>query len=297
MSAQHPVIAVTGSSGAATATLKTMFEHLFARAGIAPAMLDGDSFHRYDRYEMLDQADIAAARGHSFTRFSPEANLLPALEELFRHYGRSGGGRTRHYAARAEDARRLGVEPGRFTEWAPLEPGSDLLFYQGLHGGYVDDAIDIAGHTDLLIGYMPLINLEWAQSLSYDRELRGYSTADATARILARMPDYVRHICPQFSRTDINFQRVATVDTANPFALDALPGNDESLIVVHAANHGRFAPDYRALLEAIDGSFMSRADTLVIPAHDIATAMELIVMPVIHGLVADSKLSTCPSAA
>ena len=61
---------------------------------------------------------------------------------------------------------------------------------------------------------VPIINLEWIQKLHRDKNLRGYSQEAVVDTILRRMPDYVNHICPQFSRTHVNFQRVPTVDTS-----------------------------------------------------------------------------------
>ena len=54
MSVKHPVIAVTGSSGAGTTTVKNAFEHIFFREQINPLVIEGDSYHRYDRASMKD---------------------------------------------------------------------------------------------------------------------------------------------------------------------------------------------------------------------------------------------------
>ena len=89
----------------------------------------------------------------------------------------------------------------------------DLLFYEGLHGAVVTDKVNVAQYADLKIGVVPVINLEWIQKLHRDRAARGYSTEAVTDTILRRMPDYINYICPQFAETDINFQRVPTVDT------------------------------------------------------------------------------------
>ena len=85
-------------------------------------------------------------------------------------------------------------------------------------------------------GVVPIINLEWIQKIHRDRAIRGYSAETATAMILRRMPDYVHYICPQFSRTDINFQRVPTIDPSNPFTIDKIPPSEQSMIVIHIAN-------------------------------------------------------------
>ena len=125
----------------------------------------------------------------------------------------------------AEEAERFtSGPPGTFTRLAGARAAArDLLFYEGLHGAVVTDKVNIAHHADLKIGVVPIINLEWIQKIHRDKAARGYSTEAVTDTILRRMPDYVNYICPQFAETDINFQRVPTVDTSNPVhrALDS----------------------------------------------------------------------------
>nr|NKR04570.1 phosphoribulokinase [Escherichia coli] len=130
------------------------------------------------------------------------------------------------------DARTYGIPEGSFSEWEAFPSDSDLLFYEGLHGCVADPDVDIARYPDLKIGVVPVINLEWIQKLHRDRSFRGYSTEAVTDVILRRMPDYVQTICPQFSFTDINFQRVPTVDTSNPFIARWIPTADESMVVI-----------------------------------------------------------------
>jgi phosphoribulokinase len=285
MSELYPVVAVTGSSGAGTSSVKTAFERIFQREGIEPAVIEGDSFHRYDRKTMTWEVEKAALHGKTLTHFGPDGNLLAELETLFRTYSENGGGMRRYYVHTAREGRRLEAKPGTFTEWQPIPRDTDLLFYEGLHGGFVGEEANIARFVDLLIGVVPIINLEWIQKINRDRAVRGYSAETATQMILRRMPDYVHYICPQFSRTDVNFQRVPTIDTSNPFTMSEIPTNDESLVVVHIANRRKIGPDYRYLLEMIQGSFMSRPDTLVVPAGKMVFTMELLLNPVIERLM------------
>ena len=229
MSKRHPVVAVTGSSGAGTSTVKRAFEHIFAREGITPAVVEGDSYHRYERMPMKQAMADALARGENFSHFGPEANLFDKLEELFRMYGETGAGQKRYYLHSPEEAAehnaRLGVdlEPGQFTPWEDIPSGTDLLFYEGLHGGVKGESYNVAGFADLLVGVVPITNLEWIQKIHRDNAERGYSAEAIVDTILRRMPDYINHICPQFSETDINFQRVPTVDTSNPFICRNIP--------------------------------------------------------------------------
>jgi phosphoribulokinase len=284
MSLKHPVITVTGSSGAGTSTIKHTFEQIFRREGIRAATATGDAFHRFNRAEMAAElARRAAAGDQTFSHFSLDANILTALEALFRVYGETGRGRIRHYAHDDADAREHGARPGGFTEWEDLPDGTDLLFYEGLHGAVAIDGLDIARHADLKIGVVPVINLEWTQKIHRDRAARGYTTEAVTDTILRRMHDYVHVICPQFSETDINFQRVPVVDTSNPFVARWIPTPDESLVVIRFKNPRGI--DFAYLTAMIAGSWMSRANSIVIPGNKLDLAMQLILTPLIHRLV------------
>lgn len=289
MSSKHPIIAVTGSSGAGTSIAKDAFAYMFQKHGIKAAMIEGDCFHRYERAEMERQSGEAEAKGRRLTHFGPEGNLFAELEGLFEEYGEKGAGRRRFYIHDEKEASQHGYPPGALTPWEPFAEDADLLFYEGLHGGVVTGAVNIARHVDLLIGVTPIINLEWMQKIHRDRALRGYTFEDATQLILARMYDYVHYITPQFSRTDINFQRVPTVDTSNPFASDYVPTNDESFSVIHIRNLEKIAVDFRYLLEMLDGSQMSSPDTIVVPAGKKVFAMQLILLPVLQQLMARKK--------
>ncbi|HEY9239005.1 MAG TPA: phosphoribulokinase [Burkholderiaceae bacterium] len=284
MSIRHPIIAVTGSSGAGTTTVMKSFTHIFRREKLQAQVVEGDSFHRFDRAEMRERVRRAdAGEGPQISHFGPESNLLDALAGLFEGYGRSGTGQVRRYIHDAAEAKELGGDPGTFTAWEPMAPRSDLLFYEGLHGGFADGGTDVARHVDLLVGVVPVINLEWIQKLHRDQNLRGYSPEAVTDTILRRMPDYVNHICPQFSRTHVNFQRVPTVDTSNPFIAKDIPSADESLVVIRFADPKGI--DFSYLLAMLHDSFMSRPNNLVVPGGKMGLAMQLIFTPMILRLI------------
>ena len=284
MSARHPIIAITGSSGAGTTTVMRTFQHIFRREKVNAAFVEGDSFHRYDRKEMRAALADAAARGnHNFSHFGADANLLAELEALFRSYGATGGGKVRRYLHDADEAAPFNQEPGTFTPWADLAPGTDLLFYEGLHGAAQTDGVDVGRHADLLVGVVPIINLEWIQKLHRDKNLRGYSQEAVVDTILRRMPDYVNFIVPQFARTHVNFQRVAVVDTSNPFIAQDIPTADESLLVIRFANPKGI--DFPYLLSMLHDSFMSRSNTIVCPGGKMGVAMQLIFTPLILRLM------------
>ena len=290
MSEKHPIIAITGSSGAGTSLAKSAFMYIFRKNGIKQAIIEGDCFHRYNRVEMDELSIEAEKNGENLTHFGPEGNLFEDLENVFREYGANGTGRRRFYIHDEKEASEHGSAPGTLTEWESLEENTDLLFYEGLHGGLVTKEINIAKHVDLLIGVTPIINLEWMQKIHRDQAVRGYTTEDATKLILSRMHDYVHYITPQFSLTDINFQRVPTIDTSNPFATHYIPTNDESFSVLHIRNLEKIKVNFRYLLEMLEGSIMSSPDTIVVPAGKKVFAMQLILTPVIQNLL-DKKNS------
>ncbi|MFN3281299.1 MAG: phosphoribulokinase [Gemmobacter sp.] len=284
MSKKFPIISVVGSSGAGTSTVKNTFDQIFRREGIKAVSIEGDAFHRYNRAEMRAELVKRQTEGDgTFSHFSYEANELGELERVFREYGDSGTGRTRHYVHDASEAERHGVPPGEFTAWAPFDSNSDLLFYEGLHGAVVNDQVNLAALADLKIGVVPVINLEWIQKIHRDRAARGYSTEAVTDTILRRMHAYVHCIVPQFSETDINFQRVPVVDTSNPFIARWIPTPDESLVVIRFKNPRGI--DFPYLTSMIHGSWMSRANSIVIPGNKQDLAMQLILTPLIERLV------------
>ena len=283
MSRSHPIISITGSSGAGTTSVKRTFENIFRREGVKAAIIEGDSFHRYDRKAMKVAMAEAEASGHThFSHFGDAANLFAELEMLFRDYAESGTGNSRKYLHNMEEAAPHKQEPGTFTDWEPL-PASELLFYEGLHGGVSTDKVDVAKFADLLIGVVPVINLEWIQKIHRDRSTRGYSTEAVTDVILRRMHEYVHYICPQFIRTHINFQRVPVVDTSDPFIARTIPSADESLVVIRFANPKGI--DFPYLLSMLHDSFMSRANTLVVSGGKMELAMQLIFTPMIMRLI------------
>lgn len=288
MSVKHPVVAITGSSGAGTTSVTRTIQQIFRREKIRACIVEGDAFHRFDREEMKVATVEADADGnHHFCHFSPEANLLGELESLFETFGTSGGGRLRRYLHNDEEARPYGQPSGTFTPWEDVPSGTDMLFYEGLHGAVVTDEVNIARHADLMVGVVPIINLEWIQKAHRDKHERGYSTEAVMDTILRRMPDYVNYICPQFSRTHINFQRVPTVDTSDPFIARFIPTADESFVVIRFANPRGI--DFPYLLSMLHDSFMSRPNIIVVPGGKMELAMQLIFTPLLLRLMERSR--------
>lgn len=283
MSTRYPIIAVTGSSGAGTTTTSTAVEHIFRHRNIHAAFVEGDSFHRYTRPEMDVAIRKAQEQGKHVSYFGPEANDFAMLEDFFKRYGETGSGQVRKYLHTFDEAVPYNQMPGTFTPFQELAEGTDLLFYEGLHGGVVTEQHNVGQYVDLLIGMVPIINLEWTQKIIRDTEERGHSREAVTQSILRSMDDYVRYITPQFSRTHLNFQRVPTVDTSNPFAAKNIPSLDESFVVIRFQDTRKI--DFPYYLKMIDGSFMSRLNVLVVPGGKMGFAMELILTPVIEELM------------
>ena len=288
MSTKHPIVAITGSSGAGTTTVMTTFKQIFRREGVGATMIEGDAFHRYDRAEMRRVvAELEAAGKFNFSHLGPDANLFEALETQFATYGKTGSCKLRKYLHNASEAKPYGQEPGTFTPWEEIEPGTDLLFYEGLHGGLKTETVDVARHVDLLIGVVPIINLEWIQKLHRDKRDRGHSHEAIVDTILRRMPDYVNYICPQFSQTHVNFQRVPLVDTSNPFCARDIPSADETKLIIRFADPRGI--DFPYLLSMIHDSYMSRPNTIVCPGGKMGLAMQLIFTPMIWQLMDRKK--------
>jgi phosphoribulokinase len=288
MSHKHPIVAITGSSGAGTSSVTRTFENIFRREGVRAAVIEGDSFHRYDRKEMrARQAEAEKAGDMNFSHFGPQNNLFPELEALFRNYSEAGTGQRRKYLHDPVEAAPYKQDPGTFTAWEDIPPGTDMLFYEGLHGAVVTPDLNIAQYPDLLVGVVPVINLEWIQKLWRDKHVRGYSTEAVTDTILRRMPDYVHYIVPQFEHTHVNFQRVPVVDTSNPFIARDIPSADESICVIRFKDPKGI--DFPYLLNMINDSWMSRANTIVVPGGKMELAMQLIFTPFIWRMVERRK--------
>jgi phosphoribulokinase len=289
VSIKHPIIAVTGSSGAGTSTVKDAFEHMFRREGLTPAVIEGDSFHRYDRAAMKAKvAETEAAGDMTFSHFGPEANEFAKLADLFKTYGETGGGQRRLYLHSDEEAAAYeGLNPGQFTPWEDIPSGTDLMFYEGLHGSVKTADVDMPRYVDLKIGVVPVINLEWIQKIHRDTSQRGYSQEAVMDTIMRRMHDYVHYIVPQFQHSDINFQRVPVVDTSDPIIARDIPTPDESVVVIRFRKPENLPGelDFPYLLQMIPHSFMSRRNTIVVPGGKMGFAMELILTPILRKMM------------
>jgi len=287
MSIKHPVISVTGSSGAGTSTAKVALEHIFRREKVTAAIVEGDCFHKFDRLTFREKSKEFEAAGKRLSHFSDEANLFDKIAELFKSYQETGMGKARTYVHDDEEAKVYGVDAGKFTDWRDVGEGSDVLFYEGLHGGVEE----VRPYTDLMMGIVPVVNLEWIQKIHRDTAMRGYSTEAVVDNILSRMHDYIHFITPQFTHTDINFQRVPLVDTSNPFVARDVPTPDESMMVIRIRKPEQWGIDFPWLLSMLEGSFMTRRNTLVVRSSKMLMAMELILAPIVHDMINKKRKS------
>lgn len=284
MSKKHPIVVITGSSGAGTSTVKSAFSHIFRREGLTPAVIEGDSYHRYPRSKMKKLMERSLKDRKNFSHFGPEANDFMRLQRLFVTYGKKGTGKRRYYIHNETEAEQHDAEPGTFSKWENLPSDTDLLFYEGLHGCVKTNTVDLTPLADLKVGVVPIVNLEWIQKIHRDSAERGHLPEAVTDAILRRMYDYVHYITPQFARTDINFQRVPLVDTSHPFMARDIPTLDESLIIIRVARPDTWDIDFDYYLNRINGSYMSRRNTIVVPGGKMGMAMEMIMMDMLNTL-------------
>jgi len=308
MSKQHPIVAITGASGAGTTVVKEAFKAIFRRQAIRAAFVTGDCFFRYSQAEEDKRIDESCQSSHRLSVYGPELNDFYQLQSLFSEYAERGSGRIRHRLD-VQEATQFGKKAGEFSDYLPLADGSELLFYEGLHGAVVanswtrrkmsvshnpkivierrqarnNKAVDVAQYADLLIGVVPAMNLEWIQKIHQDTHARCQSHGGASEGILQRLQDYIYFMVPQFSLTDINFQRMPIVDTSNPFDNRRVPTEDESIIVVRFREPRKY--DFPQMLERIDGAFMSRSNTMVIKGGQLQLALDVICSPIIENLL------------
>ncbi len=130
-----------------------------------------------------------------------------------------------------------------------------------------------------------MVNLEWIQKINRDTGLRGYSEKAVIDTILRRLPNYVLYIVPQFRHSDINFQRVPVVDTSAPIIAHDMPTVDESVVVVRFRKPEDFNVDFPWLLRNLDGSWMSRRNTIVVPGGKMSLVMQMTLTPIIDRMM------------
>lgn len=304
MSVDHPIIAVTGASGAGTTVVQQAFKEIFFRQKIRAVFVEGNGFLRYDDAECEKRISHALAEGQHISSCGPELNDFDALQQLFSQYSDSGSGRMRCKLSE-ENARQHDLPPGGFTPWQDLPLESDCLFYEGMHGGVVADSwtrrkqqqtppvddrrsarnngVNVAQYVDLLIGVVPAINLQWIQRIHHERVLRKRSAEETTDHIVQQLQDYIHFIVPQFSLSDINFQRMPVVDTSNPFELDQVPADYESMLVVSFREPDKH--DVITYAKRIPHARLSGRKSLLIPGGQLQHALDVICAPMIEALI------------
>jgi len=305
MSEQHPIIAVTGASGAGTTVVQQAFKEIFFRQKINAAFVQGDGFLRYNESESKRYIAKMLADGKHLSCYGPELNDFSKLQDCFASYSRNGRCDMR-FKVTTENQHLYDIAAGEFTEWQQSPAEADCLFYEGMHGGVVAETwtrrksdntealikdrrsdrssgVNAAQFVDLLIGVVPAINLEWIQRIHHDRINFKQSAEQITVNILEQLQDYIHFIVPQFSVTDINFQRMPVVDTSNPFDQQAIPTEKESIIVISFKDPSKY--NLGEYVQRIEGSFASRRRSLVIPGGQLQHALDIICAPLIEDLI------------
>ncbi|RDH82397.1 MAG: phosphoribulokinase [endosymbiont of Galathealinum brachiosum] len=309
MSEQYPIIAVTGASGAGTTVVQQAFKEIFFRQKINAAFIQGDGFLRYNDVESEKHISRSLADGRHISCYGPDLNDFSKLQDCFSRYSKTGRCDMR-FKVTEENQHLYNASVGEFTEWQQSPADADCLFYEGMHGGVVAETwtrrksentdavirdrrsantngVNAAQYVDLLIGVAPAINLEWIQRINHDRRNHNQSAEQVTVNILEQLQDYIHFIVPQFSIADINFQRMPVVDTSNPFDLQPVPTEKESIVVVSFKDPSKY--DVDNYLNRIDGSFLSRRRSLVIPGGQMQHALDIICAPLIEALINSNK--------
>ncbi len=305
MSKQHPIVAVTGACGAGTTVVQQAFKEIFFRQKINAAFVQGDGFLRYNEKESKKAIADSLVDGRSISIYGPELNNFSKLESCFKDYSINGQCEIRTKVTE-ENKNYFQANVGEFTQWQLSHENSDCLFYEGMHGGVVaqtwgrrkSDGLSLITHdrrnnktkgvnsaqyVDLLIGIVPAINLEWIQRIHHDQINYKQSAEQITANILEQLQDYIDFMVPQFSITDINFQRIPVVDTSNPFDQQKVPTEKESIVVISFKEPEKY--DLGNYLNCIDEAFMSNSKNIVIPGGHLQHALDIICAPLIESLI------------
>jgi phosphoribulokinase len=287
MSAEHPIVAITGSSSVVSDALITALEHVFWVEQVKAAYIEGTAFFRYERDVMREKMQQAQTEKRLFSHYHPAANQLDQLQALFAQYAATGQGQYRHYIRNARQARKAQQAAGTFTAWQAMDADTDLLLYHGLHGGVVTQGIDILQYPDLLLGIAPNANMEWTRKVQQDIAKHAATEQQVQAMILHHLPDYIAYIMPQFEHVHINFQMIPVVDTCDPFHDTAVPNLQECYLVIRFQRD--FRPWFPQFMQGIPGAFMARQNTLVVPGTRLLNVAEVILMPLMHNLISTSR--------
>lgn len=305
MSKSHPIIAVTGACGSGTSVVQQAFKEIFYRQKIKAAYIEGDGFLRYNDIDTEKFISQCLADGRHVSCYGPDLNDFNRLEDSFRSYSELGKCQMRSKVS-LENSVEFKEKVGEFSSWQTSPENTDCLFYEGMHGGVIAEnwtrrksknshgltrdrrspqakGIDAAQYVDLLIGVVPAINLEWIQRINHDQVNRNKSPQQVTVNILEQLQDYIYFIVPQFSITDINFQRMPIVDTSNPFDMQIVPTEKESIIVVSFKHPEKY--DLPEFVKRIEGASITRRSSLLIPGGQMQHALDVICAPLIEKLI------------
>ncbi len=110
-----------------------------------------------------------------------------------------------------------------------------MLFYEGLHGGVVTPQHDVASHVDLLVGVVPIVNLEWIKSLF---ATPANAATPGGGDGLGRPLDGRLHQLHYAAIFPHPYQLSARADGGHlqPVCRQSDPSLDESFVVIHFRN-------------------------------------------------------------
>ena len=166
MSAKHPVIAVTGFSGAGTTTTGVAFRKIFQQLNIRAAELEATASTLHPAGN--GRGDPQGARsGRDISYFGPGPTTSACC--------------SRALSSTAKRHRPFAQVPAHLRRSGAYNPGAGHLHPVGATAGADRRAVlrgaarrcgrehhDVASHVDLLVGVVPIVNLEWIQKLIRD---------------------------------------------------------------------------------------------------------------------------------
>ncbi len=172
MSVRHPIIAVTGSSGAGTTTVMKTFDHIFRRE---QHQGPGDRGRFVSRLQPGRDARARARGGHGQgSDHQPFRTGVEPVGRARRHDGSLRRHRRRQGAPlhprRRGSASSSSGEPGTFTTGSRCRRTATCSSTKGCMAATRTARWMSREKVDLLVGVVPIINLEWIQKLHRDQQ-------------------------------------------------------------------------------------------------------------------------------
>ena len=250
MSVKHPIISVTGSSGAGTTSVKTTFKRIFNRETVNAA--SSMAMHSIAMTAQMKRvmAEEAEREINHFSHFGPECQPAGGTGRVYSGISAKPEPEKPGTTCTTRKKRTCTARPGTFSAWEDIDPEYRIIVLRRTAWRGGDRRRQPGAALRPKIGVVPVVNLEWIQKIHRDKMDRGYSTQAIKDTILRRMPDYLDYICPQFSQTDINFPARADRRYIERLCARWIPTPDESMVVIRF----RQSQGYRFPLPDLDDS-------------------------------------------